>query len=313
MVAKKRITAITALGFLLVLFCGIAVFSLVKLYQLGAWPFEKKPAAEVSKAEKEPAEAKLPEVYQVTGDVCQLSFVVAPAPTCYQNDCTKSPNDNCPSGLECQDTTQGSRCVNPDCPSETDCTCPAPTCWQNNCTGPTGDYPCPSGLTCQTTSEGARCVNPDCPEDRDCVCDLACYQYTCSNAPNNCPSPWDCQSTTYGLRCVNPDCPEEEDCICPASFVCVDLTSDLPTVQLGSQVTFTCSHAAENVSFDHYDFRWSYDGGANFTVIDSNNTSGTSGPHTTTESGNYVVQCRACATTGSTPCTAWGQAGGWVE
>jgi len=122
MAAKKRITAITALGFLLVLFCGIAVFSLVKLYQLGAWPFEKKPAAEVSKVEKEPAEAKLPEVYQVTGDVCQLSFVVAPAPLCYQNDCTQNP-DNCPTDLQCQNTTQGLRCVNPECPGDTDCDC----------------------------------------------------------------------------------------------------------------------------------------------------------------------------------------------
>ena len=47
--------------------------------------------------------------------------------------------------------------------------------------------------------------------------------------------------------------------------------------------------------------------------VDASNTTGTSGPHTIAEAGSYSVQCRACAVTGSNPCTNWGQAEGWTE
>jgi len=122
------------------------------------------------------------------------------------------------------------------------------------------------------------------------------------------PCPWGfCPLAGY-IRvgnCVEPS---------PKSFVCQDLTRS-PTVDLevGDTVTFTCTHQAENVDLDHYEFRWSTDGGASYTVLDRTNTSGTSGPYTIDQAATYRVQCRVCAATGTTPCTDWGQAGGWVE
>jgi len=96
------------------------------------------------------------------------------------------------------------------------------------------------------------------------------------------------------------------------SFVCQDLSRSPVELDFGNNVTFTCSHQTENVGFDHYEFRWQIDGGE-WVVLEENNTSGTSGPYTIDQVGIYHAQCRACATTGTTPCTDWGQAGGWVE
>lgn len=150
-----------------------------------------------------------------------------------------------------------------------------------------------------------------------CICDTAA---NCSNGiVHQClrlgsctgPSPGQYPQLTY----IYSNClPQPSPSPSPMSFVCTDLTRN-PTIDLkiGDTVSFTCSHTAENVQFDHYEFRWSADGGANYTVLDANNTSGTTGPHTVNQDGTYIVQCRVCATTGSVPCTDWGQATGWVN
>jgi hypothetical protein len=100
------------------------------------------------------------------------------------------------------------------------------------------------------------------------------------------------------------------------SFVCEDLTRQPNTqLEIGDEVYFTCSHTPQNTQLDHYEFRWSADEGTTYTNLELNNTSGTSGPHRIEQAGDYIVQCRACATEGhnqdGSTCTNWGQDGGW--
>jgi hypothetical protein len=186
----KRILIIGILAVTVAL-AGIAIFTAIKLYQLGQ---EVAP----SPKPKERAEV-VPEVFQLE-DVCQLSFTVSPsgspspspsaspspspsaspspgAPVCYQGECTTNP-DNCPSGLDCQNINGNNLCVNPSCRDESDCECaqaspsPSPSaspsyqCW-NQCDY---NYQCPSDLECLEVNGVNRCVNPTCRTDSDCSC-----------------------------------------------------------------------------------------------------------------------------------------------
>jgi len=67
--------------------------------------------------------------------------------------------------LHCQEVSGTKRCVNLDCPSESDCICNV-GCWE--ICGQESE--CPSGLTCRVIDEVKRCVNPDCERETDCQC-----------------------------------------------------------------------------------------------------------------------------------------------
>ncbi len=113
----------------------------------------------------------------------------------------------CPSGTSCQ----SGKCVNPSCPTDSNCVCNKTVACQATCNV---NNLCPEGLTCQ----GGKCVNATCPEDVDCICEevTACNQEcTTEEVPAggtviNCPEGLTC---TNGV-CRNPSCSEESDCIC---------------------------------------------------------------------------------------------------
>ncbi|MFH0863566.1 MAG: hypothetical protein V1858_00545 [Candidatus Gottesmanbacteria bacterium] len=88
-----------------------------------------------------------------------------PTPTpvtgCYK-DCSSV---SCPSSLSCQDISGSKKCVNPSCPSESDCVCNN-LCW-SICTS---DNSCASGQSCLQTGNDKRCVNPACIQEQDCSC-----------------------------------------------------------------------------------------------------------------------------------------------
>jgi hypothetical protein len=117
-------------------------------------------------------------------------------PQCWES-CTTNP-DNCPSGLECN----GTRCVNPDCPTESDCTCPnQPQCWESCTTNPDN---CPTGLECN----GTRCVNPNCPTENDCTCPTSeCGDGILTDGEQ-------CElGNPNGYQCMWEEC-DQELCIC---------------------------------------------------------------------------------------------------
>ena len=184
---------------------------------------------------------------------------------------------------------------------------------QNNITLPDGRS-FPAGTQIPTSGfQGPRTIN----------CTSECFYE--EPVPPRQPTPGDCSNPAeyrecridqndhnFSFRYTN--CfPAASPSPSPKSFVCQDLTrTPAVDLELGDTVTYTCSHQAENVDLDHYEFRMSIDG-ESWWVFNPNSTDGISGTHTVQRAGTYRIQCRACAATGTTPCTDWGQAGGWVE
>jgi len=87
-----------------------------------------------------------------------------PAPGACFSSCQN--DNNCDSGLKCLDYSGTKRCLNPSCPTETDCGCNA--CW-DTCTN---DWECVSGLSCLVVNNQKRCVNKDCPDKESCTCEI---------------------------------------------------------------------------------------------------------------------------------------------
>lgn len=74
-------------------------------------------------------------------------------------------DEDCAGEFRCQEVSGTKRCVNIDCPDESDCTCNR-GCW-DVCGH---DSECPSGLSCRQIDETKRCVHPDCEREKDCDC-----------------------------------------------------------------------------------------------------------------------------------------------
>ena len=117
----------------------IALFTAVKLYQLGQEPANPstKPKAKVTKAS-----AQVPLIAEgADTGVCEKVFELvspseSPSPSPSESpspspsasvsvECwdTCSSSSNCPSSLLCQNISGTYRCVNPSCPTESDCVC----------------------------------------------------------------------------------------------------------------------------------------------------------------------------------------------
>lgn len=110
------------------------------------------------------------------------------------------------------------------------------------------------------------------------------------------------------------------------NFVCENLEYSpvKEEYQFGDEIELVCKHNSLNVSYNAsnvYDFRYFITEEGNTQTVefatdiaeDSDNL-GQSVPATLTVpsiAGEYVVQCRACATEGFPLCTDWGKAGGW--
>jgi hypothetical protein len=120
-----------------------------------------------------------------------------PEPVGCYGDCTD--NSGCQSGYSCQD----GKCVNPDCPNETDCICPSPVECNASCDE---DNLCPETLTCV---DGV-CRDPNCPNETDCVCPQIRTCNASCDENNLCP---DSLSCIDGV-CRNADCPNDTDCSC---------------------------------------------------------------------------------------------------
>lgn len=117
-------------------------------------------------------------------------------------------------------------------------------------------------------------------------------------------SDWSCGGTQKPSP--SPSLPPDQ------SLVCSSLSRNPATdLTIGDSVTFTCVGTASLVTINHYEFRLSSDGGATYSVISNNSTTGTTN-YTIAGSGDYVVQCRVCSSVNSANCTTWGQTGGWV-
>ena len=149
--------------------------ALVLFFQL------KKPVALPPPPLPKPTAApQLPPVQLVVPEnVCELSFTVtaspspspspSPEPTVCFDTCV---NDvECKTGLICRTVGGDKRCVNPDCTSETDCSCPGvkKTCF-DKCES---DNDCESSRRCMTipNTNDKRCVNPSCISESDCNCE----------------------------------------------------------------------------------------------------------------------------------------------
>lgn len=196
--ANKRLITILILATSVVL-AVIALFTALKLYQIGqetplsspkpsakTQPFSPLPSASPSQLEVYP---------QAETKICELTFSVlssvspsaskspspspsasaspspSPAPECWET-CTS--DSQCPGALRCQNVSGIQRCINEDCPLESDCLCPPANlsvslssgCWEE-CTE---DNQCPGSLVCEAVSGVKRCVNNNCQDQSDCVC-----------------------------------------------------------------------------------------------------------------------------------------------
>jgi hypothetical protein len=155
---------------------------------------------------------------------------------CYPGTCFGGCGAGCPVGTTC-DTLQN-KCVNPACPTETDCICPVPGVCQRDCgTG------CPSGTTCQVGSN--ICKNPTCPNDGNCICPTtvtACNGY--------CDKDFLCD-TSLGFKCVDPAtgqdavggvcrntaCLTDGNCVCPTTVAACNAACDGVDILCGSGKT----------------------------------------------------------------------------
>lgn len=86
---------------------------------------------------------------------CEVGVKVEKAPKCFES-CNS--DSDCPTGLACK----SNKCVNPTCPTESDCDCSVPKC-DDYCAN---DGECPSNLKCLEN----RCRNASCPNETDCSC-----------------------------------------------------------------------------------------------------------------------------------------------
>jgi hypothetical protein len=101
------------------------------------------------------------------------------------------------------------------------------------------------------------------------------------------------------------------------SFECAGLSSDTNSYEPGQTVTFTCTHSKENIGFDHYNYRLATPEDQSFPAPGEDNywgnINGSIEYVIPNIEGEYIVQCQACATEGSSTCTNWGLAQGWTE
>lgn len=207
---QKKILATVALSILIIAVAAISLLTVFKLQQIGT--------DSVAPTAPSQSSAYVPQT-------CQLTFIVD-ALACYVGECTSDTQCGTEgsTNLKCQEVTTDAgtikTCVNPSCPTDSDCECNVvePLCQQNTCTINTdGTDNCPTDLVCDETS--LLCVNSECPGDVNCVCDLACYKYTCDTANDQCPDDLECQtvaadiirvgcltliiSTTTGITCIS--------------------------------------------------------------------------------------------------------------
>lgn len=137
--------------------------------------------------------------YGASIDTCTFgdcsTTCTCPSPTGCNDSCTG--NDNCESGLECDELSD--TCRNPNCSDQTDCICDC----NDSCTD---NSDCTNGLICDTVSD--MCRNPNCTDETSCVC--SCNDTCDSNS--DCPTGLICDSTS-GM-CRNPNCTTETDCLC---------------------------------------------------------------------------------------------------
>jgi len=106
-------------------------------------------------------------------------------------------------------------------------------------------------------------------------------------------------------------CSTNDDCAGDV-LSCSSLTrSPAAELSLGEVVTLSCQSETEK-SIDHFEFRYTTDGGVNYTSLAAGaaNTAegvvlGTS-VLTIAETGDYSVQCRVCEDAAGTACTIWG-------
>jgi hypothetical protein len=97
------------------------------------------------------------------------------------------------------------------------------------------------------------------------------------------------------------------------SLVCSDLIRNPDaSLKIGDSVVFTCSHQLENVTFNHYDYRFKIDSGQWQNPSDWQGLIDNTPSYTISQEGTYTVQCRVCSSSDSSHCTTWGQAGGWT-
>ena len=147
-----------------VLLAGVALFTAVKLYQIGQEDLSLK-KDEGERVLAPDTQKEIPFIAQQEGaGVCELTFNIggepspspsdepsptpseepsqdpSPNPECWE-ECNPSDND-CSGSLECQNVSGVNRCVNPSCSTESDCQCPgtssSPSPTPGSSTPPTG-------------------------------------------------------------------------------------------------------------------------------------------------------------------------------
>jgi len=139
----------------------------------------RKPVEEPLPTPKPIASPQLPTVKEVEAEgVCELTFNLeppasplpspSPSPSTCLDECEL--DNDCEGDLRCIDVDGIDRCVNADCPEETDCECPGEelVCF-DECVI---DSECPGDLRCMIylgTSD-TRCLNADCRDETDCSC-----------------------------------------------------------------------------------------------------------------------------------------------
>lgn len=86
-----------------------------------------------------------------------------PSETACWAECTDG--TDCQGDNVCQEVSGTKRCVNPDCETESDCTC------NKHCWDVCGhDNECPAGLSCRQIDNTKRCVKSECEREQDCDC-----------------------------------------------------------------------------------------------------------------------------------------------
>lgn len=192
----KKNWALILITIATVILGGIAVFTAVKLYQIG-----KKPIAPTA-----PLPAPAQEISPTPTPPCVFTICIAsPTPTA-----TVTPT------ITPTPTGKPSPTVTPTSVTPT----PITSCY-NECSS---DGDCRSGLLCQEVEGTKRCVNKDCPSESDCTCNLNCWDI-CGH-PSECDRTSDCRQIGSIKRCVHNSSPST----CDTEAICCELpTSPPPT------------------------------------------------------------------------------------